>query len=80
MNSNNRNVRLQQHVVLLTVMEHAEDLIGKARTSCYKGIFRKISRFEVLYVLPATTSVCLDSKFFFCAIRQILQTNTFHSP
>ena len=27
MNTNNRNVRLQQHVVLLTVMERAEDLI-----------------------------------------------------
>jgi len=29
MNTNNRNVRLQEHVVLLTVMEHAEDLIKK---------------------------------------------------
>jgi hypothetical protein len=29
MNTNNINVRLQQHVVLLTVMEHAEDLIIK---------------------------------------------------
>ena len=29
MNTNNRNVRLQQHVVLLTVMERAEDLIFK---------------------------------------------------
>jgi hypothetical protein len=27
MNTNNRIVGLQQHVVLLTVMEHAEDLI-----------------------------------------------------
>ena len=26
MNINNRNERSQQHVVLLTVMEHAEDL------------------------------------------------------
>jgi len=29
MNTNNRNVRLQYHVVLLTVMEQAEDLIKK---------------------------------------------------
>ena len=29
--NNNRNVRLQQHVVLLTVMEHAEDLIKKIK-------------------------------------------------
>jgi hypothetical protein len=29
MNTNNRMVWLQQHVVLLTVMEHAEDLIKK---------------------------------------------------
>ena len=29
MNTNNRNVRLQQHVVLLTVMEPAEDLIKR---------------------------------------------------
>jgi len=29
MNTNNRNVRLQLHVVLLTVMEHDEDLIKK---------------------------------------------------
>ena len=27
MNTDNRNVRLQQNVVLLTVMERAEDLI-----------------------------------------------------
>jgi hypothetical protein len=27
MNTSNRNVRLQQHVILLIVMEHAEDLI-----------------------------------------------------
>jgi len=31
MNTNNRNVRLQQHVVLLNVMEHAEDLIKKVK-------------------------------------------------
>ena len=30
MSTNNRNVRLQQHVVLLTVMERAEDLINKS--------------------------------------------------
>jgi len=29
MNPNNRNVRLQQHVVLLTVMGRAGDLINK---------------------------------------------------
>ena len=29
MNTNNRNVRLQQHVALLTVMGHAEDFIKK---------------------------------------------------
>jgi hypothetical protein len=29
MNTNNRIVWLQQNVVLLTVMEHAEDLIKK---------------------------------------------------
>jgi hypothetical protein len=29
MNTNDRNVRLQQHVLLLNVMEHAEDLIKK---------------------------------------------------
>jgi len=29
MNTNNRNVRLLQDVVLLTVMEHAENLIKK---------------------------------------------------
>ena len=32
MNTNNRNVRLQQHVVLLTVMEHAEELTNKKNT------------------------------------------------
>jgi hypothetical protein len=31
MNTNNRIVWLQQHVVLLTVMEHAEDLIYKKK-------------------------------------------------
>jgi len=31
MNTNNRNVRLQQHVVLLTVMEHAEGLTKKIK-------------------------------------------------
>jgi len=29
MNTNNRNVKLQQHVVLLTVMERAEYLMKK---------------------------------------------------
>ena len=29
MNTNNRNVRLQQNVVLLTAMKYAEDLIKK---------------------------------------------------
>ena len=29
MNTNNRNVRLQQHVVLLTILEHGEYLINK---------------------------------------------------
>ena len=33
MNTNNINVRLQQHVVLFTVMEHAEDVIEK-KTLC----------------------------------------------
>ena len=32
-NTNNRNVRLQQHVVLLTVMELAEELIIKKKSS-----------------------------------------------
>ena len=29
MNTDNKTVRLQQHVVLLTVMEHAQNLIKK---------------------------------------------------
>jgi len=29
MNTKSRNVRLQEHVVFFTVMEHAEDLIKK---------------------------------------------------
>jgi hypothetical protein len=37
MKTNNRNVRLQQHVILLTVMEHAEDLIKKSQIACYFG-------------------------------------------
>jgi hypothetical protein len=31
MNTNNRNVKLQKLVVLLTVMEHGEDLIKKTQ-------------------------------------------------
>jgi len=31
MNTNNRNVRVKQHAVLLTVLEHAEDLIKKTK-------------------------------------------------
>ena len=31
MNTNNRNVRLQQYVVLLNEMKHAEDLISKKK-------------------------------------------------
>jgi len=33
MNTNNKNVRLQEHVVLLTVMEHAEYLIKELKRS-----------------------------------------------
>ena len=44
MNTNNRNVRLQEHVVLLTVMEHAEHLIIIKKNSHTSLTWRNVNR------------------------------------
>jgi hypothetical protein len=64
MNTNNRNVTLQQHVVLLTVMEHAEDSIKKITTIiCVKNFMTFSIYFEFGEFLALYEEVYTSFKF-----------------